>query len=136
MSPFSGSAEIGDYLQNWSCAAFFPGKEQGEVLSMFHRDKQERIATWRLSFPAHITSVQVEDYSCSFGLFPENELDRFKGLWPAYTSNSQQSGMGVVVIEGQRSVPMTDPLFQVDVCRKAEKAPSLHDVGLQLYLSN
>ncbi len=130
----SGSIEIGDHLQNWSCAVFFPNKDQDEVLSMFQRDKQERIATWRLSFPAHISSVQVDHHSCSFGLFPENELDRFQRQWPAYTSGSRQGGMGAVVLESHRRIPMGDPLFQVEVCRKAKDAPNVQDVGFELFL--
>ena len=134
VSPSSDSGEIGEHLQNWSCAAFFPGKKQDEVLSMFQRDKRDRIATWQLSFPAHVSSVQANDYPCSFGLFPERELGRFKGLWPAYTSGSKQGGMGAVVIDSRRSVPMTDPLFQVEVCRQAEDAPDVQDVGFELFL--
>lgn len=127
-------SDIGEYLQKWSCGVFFPKKEQDEVLSMFQRDKQERTATWRLSFPAHIATASSDLYSCSFGLFPENELDRFQRQWPAYTSGSRQGGMGAVVLESRRSVPMVDTLFEVKAYRQAKETPNVQDVGIQLFL--
>lgn len=133
--PKGSCPRIDERFMRWTgCALFFPGKDQNEVLSMFKRDKQDRIATWMLSFPAHVHSLDANYYPCSFGLFPEKDLPRFQEKWPAYTSGSRQGGMGAIVIDSGRRVPMRDPIFEVSPYRKAVEPPKLEHVGIELFL--
>jgi hypothetical protein len=74
------------HIAKWCVGCIFADKTQDEVLGLFERSMQEQIATWQFSYPAH---VSFGHHCSSIGLFPEDQLDRFKKKWPAYVSRSK-----------------------------------------------
>ena len=122
-----------DVLGNWGVACFIPDTTQAEVLGMIKRDRQDKVATWQFNYPVHLSNLS--GYTASVGLFPEAELDRFKKMWPSYTSKSLQNGMGAVLLENNSLIPMSDPIFSWEDQRSQKDELDPYKVGIHLHFT-
>lgn len=119
-----------DLLANWGVAAFFPNTTQDQILGLFHRDKQARIATWSFSYPAHF---RMNGYHVSMGLFPEEQFGVFKQKLPTHTSVSRQRGMGAIILERDRPTSVDNDSFGVQIYRMAKDSPNPATMRLRLH---
>lgn len=79
-------------------AYMFIGKEQSEVLGMFDRERQQRIATWQLRIPRVILRRGRVANAMNIGIHPETEHVIWKKKLPPFVSKGVTHRNGIAFL--------------------------------------
>jgi len=86
------------YLGHCS-AIFVSGVSQQDVLSLFSREEQKSIATWRFNFPKTTRRMMNISSDLSIGLHPEEEHKNWGSRWPSFVSRGVACGLGAIILD-------------------------------------
>lgn len=82
------------------CSAIFvSGVDQQDVLSLFSREEQKSIATWRFNFPKTVKRMMGPSSDMWLGLHSEAEHQNWKSRWPSYVSCGVACGLGATILD-------------------------------------
>jgi hypothetical protein len=87
-----GSGSIFTFPIAW----MFPGKDQAQVLAMFSRDDQKRVATWQIDVPEISLKHNGGFRDIKIGVHPEHEHRIWEKKAPAFTSKGLSNGHGTL----------------------------------------
>lgn len=97
----------GLWYYGYPIGAFVKGRTQKEVLRLFERDEQKRIATWQFNYPETDEPFFYSDstgrhHPRLIGVHLESEHATWRRQWPSYASKGVACGHGAVILDKEK----------------------------------